>query len=264
MNHRSLYFLLLVALCALGLSSCVMQTHQRVLDTAKEYDAIVILHNAVYRQGNRLYVQGVKTTVRRSGRVLMHCPVLESIGTKPERTGTYTILPDAPRKTVYCEFSLWYGKKPFDVVSYAHSGGCIGNSPPDDDAPAWRYGNLYKDMGWHPYRNSRGEITSWYEYAVEDIHSRKYTNKWLDKLPAGARPICLTQEQIDNHPVLKGEQGVGMAYTRERSEARVDSTRALLAYPLAGICWLVPDAPVTAATHLLALPGALIMIIFAH
>ncbi|MBR3927081.1 MAG: hypothetical protein IKJ58_09985, partial [Akkermansia sp.] len=113
-----------IALClaAMGLSSCsfVLQTHQMALDMAKEYDAIVVLHDAVYQAGNRFYVQGVQTKVRRSGRSpILSTSVLSELGTPPERTGEYTILPDAERKMVYCEFRLKYGKRPFDADSYA-------------------------------------------------------------------------------------------------------------------------------------------------
>ena len=105
-----------IALClaAKGLSSCscVLQTHQMALDMAKEYDAIVVLHDAVYQAGNRFYVQGVQTKVRRSGRSpFLSTSVLSELSTHPERTGEYTILPDAERKIVYCEFRLKYGKK---------------------------------------------------------------------------------------------------------------------------------------------------------
>ena len=64
----------------------------------------------------------------------------------------------------------------------------------------------------------------------------------------------LTAEEIANHPVLKGESGVPRILLRERGEARVNTGRALFAYPLAGICWVVPDAPVTVASHILDLP----------
>lgn len=246
---------MLVALAVLCLSSCVMQSHQRALDMAKEFDGIVELHNAVYQVGNRFYVQGVQTTLRRSERVLIHCPALQDIGTKPERTGVYTILPDAPRKTVYREFRMRYGQKPFAPVDYAYYPmGCYCRRPPDDDAPVWPKGSFYERAGWHPYHNKKGEVIAWYKYGLEDAHSRDYKGKWLDKLPAGARPVLLTAEQIAEHPVLKGDKGVSRSNVWNRSEARVDTTRALFAYPLAGVLWVVPDAAATVAMHVPFIP----------
>lgn len=54
-------------LLSLLLSSCVFHTHQRALDMAQEYDVVPELNGAVYQAGNRFYVQGVRTKVRRSG-----------------------------------------------------------------------------------------------------------------------------------------------------------------------------------------------------
>ena len=252
-------FHLLLACAALCLSSCTLQTHQRVLDLAKEYEAIVLLHDAVYQKGNRFYVKGVRTTVRRSERTVWDAPLSGALGRKPERTGVYTIVPGAACKPVYREFTLRYGRKPFDAVDYAYSSSCYSSCPPDDDAPVWKGDTRYEEMGWHPYRNKKGEIISWFQYVVEDIHHRDYKGKWRDTLPEGARPICMTAEQIAHHPFLKGESGVGYVLVDERSEPRINKSRAWYAYPLAGICWLVPDAPVTVASNLSFAPLLLIV-----
>ena len=246
-------FRLLLGLVCLCLSSCVLQTHERALDMAKEYEAVVLLQNAVYQKGNRLFVKAVRTTVRRSEREVWDCPLLHAIGTPAERSGVYTIVPGAPVKPLYREFSLLYGHKPFDVCWFAYSAGYFGNTPPDEDEPAWNGSSEFKEKGWHPYYNKKGEIVSWYQYAVEMLQ-RDYKNKWLDKLPTGARPIWLTEEEIKNHPFLKGEQGWSRGALCEVSEPRVNTARALYAYPLAGACWLVPDLPVTAASHILVVP----------
>ncbi len=252
-------FHLLLACAALCLFSCTLQTHQRVLDLAKEYEATVLLHDAVYQKGNRFYVKGVRTTVRRSERSIWSSPLSDALGRKPERTGVYTIVPGAVCKPVYSEFTLRYGRKPFDAVDYAYSSSCYSNCPPDDDAPVWKGDTRYEEMGWHPYRNKKGEIISWFQYVVEDIHHRDYKGKWRDTLPEGARPICMTAEQIAHHPFLKGETGVGYVLVDERSEPRINKSRAWYAYPLAGICWLVPDAPVTVASNLSFAPLLLIV-----
>ncbi len=250
--------LCLVTLC---LASCTLQTHKRMLDMAKEYEASVILHDAVYQKGNRFYVKGVRTTVRRSERSVWDDPLSRGLGRNPERTGVYTIVPGARCKPVYREFSLRYGCKPFDAVDYAYSTGCYSNRPPDDDAPVWKGDSRYEEMGRHPYRNKKGEIISWFQYAVENIHLRDYKGKWRDKLPDGARPICMTEEQIANHPFLKGERGVGYVWVDERSEPRINRGRALYAYPLAGVCWLVPDAVATGVINLPIAPVLLCLVI---
>ena len=252
-----------IALClaALCLSSCVLQTHMRVLDMAKEYEATVLLHDAVYQKGNRFYVKGVRTTVRRSERTVWDDPLSRELGRKPERTGVYTIVPGAQSKPVYREFSLRYGRNPFDTVDYAYSTGCYGSHPPDDDAPVWKGDTRYEEMGRHPYRNKKGEIISWFQYVVEDIHHRDYQGKWLYELPDGARPICMTEEQIANHPFLKGESGVGYVWVYDRSKPRINKGRALYAYPLAGVCWLVPDAVTTGIINLPFAPVVLCLII---
>ena len=248
-NATSALCLAAVGLCS---CSCVLQTHQMALDMAKEYDAIVILHDAVYQAGNRFYVQGVQTKVRRSGRSpFLDTSVLSELGTHPEITGEYTILPDAERKMVYCEFRLRYGKRPFAADSYAR---LDDNNLPRNEAPTWIGGGDPKAKGWMPARNSRGEIVAWYAPMIDCWHLRQYNDRWLNALPAGARPIRLTAEEIANHPVLKGESGVPKILLCERGEARVNTGRALFAYPLAGICWVVPDAPVTVASHILDLP----------
>ncbi len=241
-----------LCLAAMGLSSCVLETHQRVLDTAKEYDGIVVLHDAVYQVGSRLYVQGVRTTLRRSDRNLMGGPYAEAVSTRAEHSGVYKILSDAPRKTVYREFSLKYERKPFDVRCYARYPMGYSNEPPGDDAPVWprEVGAKYEQAGWHPYYNKRGEVIAWCEYAIEDIHGRQYKGPWRNELPIGARPILLSAQQIAEHPVLSGKEGVGMHLVSERSEACVNKARALYAYPLAGVCWLVPDALVTGVINL--------------
>lgn len=248
--------LLLFALAALCLCSCVMQTHERMLDMAKEYEAIVELPDVVYRKGGRFFELGVRTTVRRSERRLIDVPMLDGAlgGPAGDKTGIYTMVPGSTHQLVYREFSLRYGAKPFAVSTYAHSSSSVGNTPPPDDAPAWSQGSVYKNMGWHPYYNKKGEITSWFQYNIEDLHLREKKGKWLDKLPTGAHPALHTDEQIKNHPVLRGETGAGWYYLSDLSEERVDKSRALYAYPLAAVCWLVPDAPFTIATHLLATP----------
>lgn len=253
-NYPCYICLLFAVLCTMGLSSCVLQTHRRVLDTAMAYDGIVVLDNAVYRAGDRYYVQGVQTTLRRSERKLIDCPVLRALDPAPEKTGTYTILPNAPRKTVYRELSLKKGIKPLERTSYACYPMGHRNSPPDDDAPVWPEGSEYERMGWHPYYNKKGQVIAWFRYAVECAGNIEYKGDWLDKLPAGARPIVATKEQLANHPVLKGEEGVSYYNLWERSEARVDPLRALYAYPLAGVLWLVPDAVATVAMHVPFLP----------
>ena len=247
---------LLFALSVLCLSSCVMQTHERMLDMAKEYEAIVELPDVVYRKGERFFVLGVRTTVRRSERRLIDIPMLDGAlgGPSGDKTGVYMVVPGAPRQLVYREFSLRYGAKPFAVSAYARDSFCVGSVPPPDDAPAWSYGPVYQNMGWHPYYNKKGEITSWFEYNIEDLNQREERGKWLGTLPTGAYPVFHTAEQIKNHPVLRGETGTGWYYLSDRSEPRVDKSRALYAFPLAAVCWLVPDAPYTIATHLLAAP----------
>lgn len=234
----------------------MLQTHERMLDMAKEYEAIVELPEVVYRKGERFFVLGVRTTVHRSERRLIDVPMLDGAlgGPAGDKTGVYTIVPGVPRQLVYREFSLRCGAKPFAVSSYAHSSFSVGNTPPPDNAPAWSYGPVYKNMGWHPYYNKKGEITSWFLYNIEDSHLRENKGKWLATLPTGALPVFHTAEQIKNHPVLRGETGTGWYCLSDLSEARVDKVRALYAYPLAAVCWLVPDAPFTIATHLLATP----------
>lgn len=111
---------------------------------------------------------------------------------------------------VYHEFRMQYPwKKPFGVSSYALDGGaCYSSEPPRDDAPVWNGGDWEK-RGWHPYRNSRGEIISWCRYHIEDIPERDYRGAWLEQLPPGARPVLLTAEQIAAHPLLKGDACLG-------------------------------------------------------
>ncbi len=250
-----------ICLAAMGLSSCVLETHQRVLDTAKEYDGIVVLHDAVYQVGSRYYVQGVQTTLRRSDRDLIGGPFADALASSSERSGMYTILPEAPRKTVYREFRLMYGDKPFAPRHYARYPMGYSNRPPGDDAPVWPKGSYYERMGWHPYYNKKEQVIAWYKYAIEDTHGREYKGPWRDKLPAGARPILLSAQQIAEHPVLSGETGVGIHLVWKRSEARVDKARALYAYPLAGVCWLVPDALVTGVINLPMVPVVLCLVI---
>lgn len=223
---------------------------------ALEYDAVLELDQAVYLAGNRFYVQGVRTKVRRSEYYVCDIPLLKDIGGSAEKSGLYTVVAGAPQQTVYREFCIQYPwKKPFGVSWYALDGGHYSITPPGDDAPVWKDdGRDWEKSGWHPYRNSRGEIISWYRYHIEDIYEREYKGAWVDKLPPGARPVLLTAEQIAAHPLLKGEIGQGWACLHERSEAQVNSARALYAYPMAGVLWLVPDAPATVATHLLISP----------
>lgn len=239
-----------LCLAAVGLSSCVLETHQRVLDTAKEYEGIIELHDAVYQVGSRLYVQGVRTTLRRSNRNLIGGPYPDALGGRTERSGVYKILSDAPRKTVYREFRLTQGSKPFDAICYALYPYGNHHLPPKDDAPVWPKDSDYERWGWHPYHNNKGEVIAWYLYAIEDGQNREYVGDWQDALPIGARPILLSAQQIAEHPVLSGKEGVGMRLVSERSEACVDKARALYAYPLAGVCWLVPDALVTGVINL--------------
>lgn len=250
-----------ICLAAMGLSSCVLETHQRVLDTAKEYDGIVVLHDAVYQVGSRLYVQGVRTTLRRSNRNLIGGPYPDALGGRTEHSGVYTILPDASRQTVYREFRLKQGSKPFDAIHYALYPSGYHHLPPKDDAPVWPNDSDYERWGWHPYHNCQGEVIAWYRYAIEGMQNREYRGDWQDALPIGARPILLSAQQIAEHPVLSGKEGVGMHLVSERSEACVDKARALYAYPLAGVCWLVPDALVTGVINLPLIPVVLCLII---
>lgn len=134
------------ALLSLLLSSCVFHTHQRALDMAQEYDAVAELHDVVYQAGNRFYVQGERTKVRRSGYDVYDIPVLKDIGGSAEKSGCYTVVAGAPQQTVYHEFRMRYPwKKPFAVSGYALDGGaCYSSSPPRDDAPVWKDGDWEK------------------------------------------------------------------------------------------------------------------------
>lgn len=266
MVNKSVYRLLLPAVAALAsllLSSCVFHTHQRALDMALEYEAVLELDRAVYQVGNRFFVQGVRTKVRRSEYDVYDIPLLRDIGGSAERSGYYTVVAGTPQQTVYREFRMRYPwKKPFGVDSYVlHGGMCSSSSPPDDDAPAWKGGSSWEKGGWHPYRNSKGEIISWYQYNIENIHEREYRGAWVDKLPQGGRPVLLTAEQIAAHPLLQGKSGQGRACVHQCGEAQVNPVRALYAYPLAGILWLVPDASITVGSHLLISPLLLWMYI---
>lgn len=141
-------------------------------------------------------------------------------------------------------------EKPFGVSDDALDGGaCYSSEPPRDDAPVWNGGDWEKS-GWHPYRNSRGEITSWYRYHIEDIHEREYRGAWSEQLPPGEHPVLLTAEQIAAHPLLKGERCQGQFFVHERSEPPTRSAHALYAYPLAGVLWLGLDVPATMLGHL--------------
>lgn len=71
----------------------------------------------------------------------------------------------------------------------------------------------------------------------------------------------MTEEQIANHPFLKGESGVGYVLVDERSESRINRGRALYAYPPAGMCWLVPDAVTTGIINLPIAPVLLCLVI---
>lgn len=93
-------------------------------------------------------------------------------------------------------------------------------------------------------------MIAWYKYAIEGLQDRVYKGEWQEKLPAGARPVLLSAQQINNHPIRNGKKGVGLHLVSERGEARVNKARALYAYPLAGLCWLVPDALVTGIINL--------------
>lgn len=253
-NRLPLMLLWLAMLCVVSLSSCVLQTHQRVLDTAKEYEGIVELDNAVYQLGNRYFVKCVQTTLRRSQRNVMGGPFPEALGSDPEWTGVYTPVPNAPRKILYREFRLRDGVKPFEPEMYTYPSGCSGNTLPGDDADVWSPGSFYEQNGWHPYYNKKGQVTAWYLYPLEYQRNREYKDTWLESLPKGAHPVLLTAEQIAVHPVLLGKKGAGYYLVSERSEARVDSSRALYAYPLAAVCWLVPDALATAVINLPLVP----------
>ena len=244
------------ALCfaALGLSSCVLETHQRVLDTARVYDGIIELPDTVYQVGSRYFVQGVQTSLRRSHRELVDCPFMRGVITAPEHTGGYTVLPDAPRRTVYREFRMRDGFKPFDKTLYALYPAGHSSTPPDDSAPVWPGGSEYERDGYHPFRNEKGQVIAWYKYIIEFPNHREYRGPWIDKLPAGARPVWPAKEPSADHAVLQGEKSIHYYEVSDRSEARVDKGRALYAYPLAGICWLVPDAVATVAMHVPFLP----------
>ncbi len=251
---RTSLCILLAALCALGLSSCVLETHQRVLDTARVYDGVIELPGAVYQAGSRYYVQGVQTSLRRSNRELLDCPFMRGIITDPEHTGAYTVLPDAPHRTVYREFRIRDGLKPFDKTRYALYPTGHSSTPPDDSAPVWPDGSEYERNGYHPYYNKKGQVTAWFQYIIECPNHRDDRGAWIDKLPDGARPVWPATTQPDTQPVLKGEESIHYHHVSSRSEARMDKGRALYVYPLAGICWLMPDAVITVAMHVPFLP----------
>lgn len=126
---------------------------------AKEYEAPVLLHDAVYQKGNRFYVKGVRTTVRCSERTVWDDSLSRGLGRKPERTGVYTIVTGVRCKPVYREFSLRYGRKPFDAVDYACSTGCYSNRPPDDDARCGRGTLGTRKWGGTPIATKRGRLS---------------------------------------------------------------------------------------------------------
>ncbi len=62
----------------------------------------------VYQAGNRFYVQGVRTKVRRSEYDVCDSPLLKDIGGSAEKSGLYTVVAGAPQQTVYREFRIQY------------------------------------------------------------------------------------------------------------------------------------------------------------
>ena len=250
---RWLRFILCIT--SVMLCSCVLSTHERALDLAREFEAVVELPGVVYQKGNRYYAVGVCTLVRRSERDVLECPILAGAGLelKPERSGVYSIVSGAPVTKVYREFRLKWVKNPMAASNYVYEFGMSSTSPPDENWPTWKGdGRDYLRQGYRPYYNARGEHVAMYVLAVHDRLNHDVIGEWQESLPTGARlhPACVVE--VDNHPFMQGKS-VGV-YPSERSEARVNGWRACYAWPLAACCWLGADVPATIAMHVAAAP----------
>lgn len=211
--------LLLLVFC---LNSCVyVNTHRACADRGRQCQAVVLPDHrnlVIYQHQGRLYLQGVLTTVRRTGRDKITNFTMNEFG-----SGQYIPIKGALHRYVYRELG------PGDIIRNDTFPLQAGSSIPKGA----------RHLG--SYRNPVG-------YQIDSINTNPVTTHlqygWKTDLPRYARRLNLNMvtsehQEIGNH-VCNTRHGFIIPVTPSRT-----NKHAWYAYPLAGLSLVCVDIPGT-------------------
>ena len=216
------FVFLLLATSALILNSCVfVNTHRAVADCGQQCQAVIIPDQenlTIYRHHGKLYLQGVLTSVRRTGRDKISNYIVNDFS-----SGQYRPIPGAPQCYVYRELG------PADIIENDSFSLVPGKQIPKEAAPL------------RHHRQTTG-------YTIDSLNCNPVTTHlqygWQRELPRYAKPARLNM-------VTSGHQQVGSHLCNTRygfiipvTPARANK-RAWYAYPLAGVSLVLVDVPGT-------------------
>lgn len=216
------FTLLLLATSAWVLNSCVfVNTHRAVADRGQQCQAVIIPDQenlTIYRHHGKLYLEGVLTTVRRTGRDKISNYIVNDFS-----SGQYYPIKGAPQRPVYRELG------PADIIEDDSFGLIPGKQIP---------------KGATALRQHR-QITG---YTIDSLNCNPVTTHlqygWQTELPKYAHPLhrnMVTSEhqQVGSH-LCNTRNGFIIPVTPARA-----NKHAWYAYPLAGASFVLVDIPGT-------------------
>lgn len=240
--RRRLAQIFLMTVVFLVLSSCTyVNTRRAVADRGRQCTAIVLPDQenlVLYRSSGKLYLQGIRTEVRRAGRDLVN-----GYSAQEFSSGQYIPRRKAPRSYAYREV------QPADIIKDEVFALNPARSIPKGATPVYQGKKIVA-------------------YKIDTINCNPYTTRlqqgWQGTLPRHAKRVQL--------PLISSEhQRVGQHLSNSRCGFVIPigsmraNAHAVYAYPLAGVSAIVLDLPgtliantlVPAVSGLAALPGSL-------
>lgn len=214
--------LFLLAAAGLFLNSCVyVNTHRAVADRGRQCQAVVLPDQEnleIFRHHGKLYLRGVLTSVRRTGRDKINRYSMNEF-----YSGEFVPIRNAPKRYVYRELG------PADII--------------EDDTfaliPGRQIPRGARAVGKH--RQATG-------YCIDSLNCNPVTTHlqygWVTELPGRAHPhhknmVTSEHQQVGSH-LCNTRYGFIIPVTPSRT-----NKRAWYAYPLAGASFVLVDIPGT-------------------
>ena len=214
--------LVLITICACLLNSCVyVNTHKACADRGRQCQAVILPDQenlVIYRHHGKLYLQGVLTSVRRTGR-----DKISSFKANDFSSGQFVPIKGAPQRYVYREIG------PEDIIEDD-----IFTIIPGKELPKGA-----RALGYR--RNATG-------YQIDSLNCNPATTRlqhgWKAELPRYARRyyrnmVTSEHQQVGSH-LCNTRSGFIIPVTRSRT-----NKHAWYAYPLAGLSFACVDVPGT-------------------
>ncbi len=240
--YRVLAHIYLLTIVSLVLAGCTyVNTRRAVADRGRQCTAIILPDQenlVLYHSNGKLYLQGIRTEVRRAGRDMVN-----GYSAQEFSSGQYIPRRKAPRSNVYREV------QPADIIKDEVFALNPARSIPKGATPVYQGKRIVA-------------------YKIDTINCNPYTTRlqqgWQSTLPRNAKPVQL--------PLVSSEhQRVGQHLSNSRCGFVIPigsmraNAHAVYAYPLAGVSAIAIDLPGTliantllpAVSGLAALPASI-------